>query len=104
MMKLVFNHLMFQHINESAIKERGRASRSMLLAEKLLRQQMVSWPLALVEHSIGFLLTLPVPIYSAGIYAIVTGMRGLPHFFGMYVRALYYRNKLGLMEPNVFID
>ena len=38
------------------------------------------------------------------VYALVTGMRGLPHFLGMYVRGLYYREKLGLMEANVFID
>jgi hypothetical protein len=27
-MKLIFDHRMFQHINESAIKEHGRASRT----------------------------------------------------------------------------
>lgn len=27
-MKLIFDHRMFQHINESAIKEHGRASRA----------------------------------------------------------------------------
>lgn len=103
-MKLVFDHRMFQHINESAIKERGRASSLMLVVERALRLRVVSLPLAVVEHILGFLLTLPIPIYSSAVYALITGMRGLPRFLGMYVRGLYYRRKLGLMEPNVFID
>ena len=103
-MELVFNHRMFRHINESAIKERGRAARFTLLAEKVLRYNAVAWPLALLEHFAGLVLTLPVPIYSGIVYAMITSMRGLPHFFGMYLRALYYRRKIGLMAPNVFID
>lgn len=103
-MEPVFNHHMFRHINESAIKERGSASRAMLLAEKMLRRSVVAVPLAVLERLAGFLLALPVPIYSGMVYAVVTSMRGLPHFLGMYVRALYYRQKLGLMEQNVLID
>ncbi|WP_271678572.1 acyltransferase [Thermomonas mangrovi] len=103
-MELVFNHRMFRHINESAIKERGKASCAMLLAERLLQNPAVALPLSVVEHVVGFVLALPVPIYSGVIYAIVTSARGLPHFSGMYLRALYYRRKLGRMEPNVFID
>lgn len=104
MVRLVFDHRMFQHINESAIKEGRQASLTLTLMESLLRRRWISVPLGVVEHVAGFLLALPVPIYSAIVYALVTGMRGLPHFLGMYVRGLYYRQKLGLMESNVFID
>ena len=76
----------------------------MLLAESLLARKLVAWPLSAFEHLISFLLTLPIPIYSSLVYACVTQARGLPHYSGMYLRALYYRRKLGLMEPNVFID
>ena len=76
----------------------------MLLAESLLARKLVAWPLSAFEHIVSFLLTLPIPIYSSLIYAWVTQARGLPHYSGMYLRALYYRNKLGLMESNVFID
>jgi acetyltransferase-like isoleucine patch superfamily enzyme len=103
-MQLIFNHLMFRHINESAIKERGCASGMMLTAERLLQRRFISGPLSVVEHVLGFLLALPIPVYSSIVYGLVTGMRGLPHFLGMYVRAMYYRQKLGSMEPNVFID
>ena len=103
-MRLVFDHRMFQHINESARKERGNASRAMELAEAMLRRRWIACPLALFEQVAGFLLTLPIPVYSSAVYGLITGMRGLPHFLGMYVRALYYRRKLGLMESNVFID
>lgn len=103
-MNLIFDHRLFRHINESALKERGRASRSMLLAESLLSKRIVSLPIALVEHTASFILALPIPIYSSIVYAWITNSRGLPHYFGMYLRALYYRRKLGEMEPNVFID
>jgi carbonic anhydrase/acetyltransferase-like protein (isoleucine patch superfamily) len=103
-MKLVFNHRLLRHINESSVKERGHASRAMLLAESLLSRSVIHWPLGLVEHLTSFLMTLPIPIYSSVIYALITHSRGLPHMGGMYVRALYYRRKLGHMEPNVFID
>lgn len=60
-MKPVFDHRMFRHINESARKERGRASRVMEFAEALLQRRMIALPLALVEWVAGMLLTLPVP-------------------------------------------
>jgi len=103
-MNLVFDHNLLRHINDSARKERGHASRTLVRAERLLSSKAVSWPLSWIEHTVGFLLALPIPIYSSIVYALVTNMRGLPHYFGMYVRALYYRRKLGSMEPNVFID
>ena len=103
-MKLVFDHGLLRHINESSAKERGRSSKVMLLAESLLARKLVAWPLSAFEHTISFLLTLPIPIYSSLVYTWVTQARGLPHYSGMYLRALYYRSKLGLMQPNVFID
>ena len=103
-MKLIFDHRMFRHINESAIKEHGCASRALLLVEKLLTYKLIYYPLGVFEHIFSLLLCLPIPIYSSLVYWMITNMRGLPHFPGMYVRALYYRGKLGGMEPNVFID
>jgi len=103
-MKLIFDHRLMHHINESAVKEHGKASSAMLLAESWLSKKLVAGPLSGLEHVLSFVLTLPIPIYSSAVYALITGARGLPHFFGMYLRALYYRPKLGLMEPNVFID
>lgn len=103
-MRLVFDSRMFRHINQSALKERGRASGVLLAIERILRFRAVALPLAVIERVCGFLLALPIPVYSSIVYATLTSMRGLPHFFGMYARALYYRQKLGSMDPNVFID
>lgn len=103
-MKLVFDHRLLRHINEAAIKEHGHASRVMLTAETLLRCSAIRWPLMLAEYLASVVLTLPVPIYSSLIYAWISRSRGLPHMGGMYLRALYYRRKLGRIEPNVFID
>jgi acetyltransferase-like isoleucine patch superfamily enzyme len=95
---------MFRHINQAAIKERGHAPGAMVLAEKLLQYKIIAVPLAFAEHLFGWVLALPIPIYSAAVYGVVSAMRGLPHFLGMYVRAMYYRQKLGFMDANVFID
>jgi acetyltransferase-like isoleucine patch superfamily enzyme len=100
----VFDHLMFKHINEAATKEHGHTSRAMRIAESLIARRYVAVPLAIAELLAGLILTLPIPIYRALVYGWVTHSRGLPRFFGMYIRALYYRRKLGHMESNVFID
>lgn len=103
-MKLVFDHRMLEHINQSSIKEKGFASKPLLLAQKLLANELVTFILCILESVLSFFLTLPIPIYSSIIYAWVTNSRGLPYMGGMYLRGLYYRNKLGHMEPNAFID
>ncbi len=103
-MKPVFDHRMFRHINEVAIRENGRASRVFVWLEKWLRLPVVYVPLALLERLATLILCLPIPVYAGLVYALVTNLRGLPHFPGMYLRALYYRGKLGGMGSNVFID
>lgn len=103
-MHLIFDHRMIRHIIEASEKEHGRSSRALQLAEKLLQRSFVKVPLWLFERGVGFMLALPVPIYSSLVYALITNMRGLPYMLGMYIRGLYYREKLGHMESNVFID
>lgn len=103
-MRLVFDYRLFKHINESSIKERGRASAILQLAEKLFQWKIVTIPLGVIEAVLGFVLAAPVPIYSSVVFRLVNGARGLPSHAGMYFRALYYRRKLGYMGSNVFID
>ncbi len=103
-MKLIFNHKMFQHINQATLNDGRRISNHMMLIEKLIQLKMLYFPLAIFEYVISFLLNLPIPFYSSVVYWVITNMRGLPNFFGMYIRALYYRGKLGGMDSNVFID
>lgn len=101
-MKLIFDHRMFRHINQSAIRERGSASRSLLIIERLLQNKPFISFLWTFERGFSFLLSMPIPRYSSLIYAWITNARGLPHFLGNYLRALYYRPRLGHMDPNVF--
>ncbi len=103
-MRLVFDHRLLKHINESSLKERGRASTALTLAEKILQWKVVTIPLGIVEMVVGVLLAAPIPIYSSLVFRLVNGARGLPSYAGMYFRALYYRQKLGYMGSNVFID
>lgn len=103
-MKLVFDHLFFAHVNEATRVERGRASRALVIVEQLLAKRLVSLPLMLVEHVLTIMLTLPIPIYSSVMRRFIVGMSGLPHFVGMYFRALYWRGLLRSMESNVLID
>ena len=103
-MRLVFDHLLLKHINDSSIKEHGRASGVLQLAERVLQWKLVVIPLALFELLLGLILAAPVPIYSSIVFRTVNGARGLPSYAGMYFRAIYYRRKLGYMGSNVFID
>lgn len=103
-MRLVFDHRLLQHINEASLKENGRSSRFLVLAEKALRVPLVTIPLGFFELIFSFVLVAPIPLYSAIVFRFVNGARGLPSYLGMYLRALYYRRKLGYMGSNVFID
>ncbi len=102
--KLAFNHKMFNHINEGRISEGRKPSVLFKLVGKLLSFPFVFMPLSFIERVLGVLLTLPIPFYKSLIYFWITNSRGLPVFFGMYIRALYYRRILNNMESNVFID
>ena len=102
--KLVFNHNMLIHINEARISEGKPSSALIDIARKFLTQPCIYIPLGFIEKVLSILLSLPIPIYSSLVYVWISNSRGLPRFLGMYLRALYYRRILGLMEPNVFID
>jgi len=103
-MRLVFDHLLLKHINDSSLKERGRASSVLTVAERVLQWKLVIFFLAVFELILGGVLAAPIPVYSAIVFRFVNGARGLPSYAGMYFRALYYRRKLGYMGTNVFID
>ncbi len=103
-MKLIFNHKIFDHINASLYKERGYNSKLLSCAGAILQNRFFRFGLGIFEKIATLVLCLPIPVYSWLVYFWVTNSRGLPHFFGMYLRGLYYRRKLGRMESNVFID
>ncbi len=103
-MKLVFDHHFFNHINSSAVKENGKASRVFLLVENVLKYRVIQLPIFIIENVIAILFWLPIPIYNSIIYRMVSQARGLPYFHGMYFRALYYRFRLKHIEANVLID
>lgn len=103
-MRLVFDYRLLKHINESSRKEHGKASTLLTLAERVLQWKLVIVLLGIFEAVVGFLLAAPIPVYSAIVFRVVNGARGLPSYAGMYFRALYYRHKLGYMGSNVFID
>ena len=102
--KLAFDHNMLTHINEARVAEGKQASALIELAGKVLSHPLMYVPLGFIEKVVGVLLALPIPLYSSLVYTWISNSRGLPKFFGMYLRALYYRRVLGLMESNVFID
>jgi hypothetical protein len=102
--RLAFDHKMLVHINESRISEGKNSSRMLELLVKLLGLPFIFIPLGMIEKLLGILLTLPVPLYSSLMYSWINTSRGLPVYVGMYLRALYYRRLLNVMESNVFID
>ena len=103
-MNIAYNHRFFAFANAARVKEGRPESGAFRLAEKILRIRLFAFLLFLFEWTFGFILALPIPFYSTLVYMFITNMPGLPRFSGMYIRSMYYRHKLELMEPNVFID
>ena len=97
--KLVFNYKFFEHAYEYKPD-----SKFLPLLIKLYKNKLFSLALLVIEKIFTFLLCLRIPIYSDLILAIVSSFPGLPRMFGCYLRALYYKGKLELLEPNVIIE
>jgi acetyltransferase-like isoleucine patch superfamily enzyme len=103
-MNPVFDKRMFEHVNQTLLKERGRTSKAVEILEGVFGFGPAVFAVCIAEKILTVLLCLPIPIYSSAVYHLITSARGLPKYGGMYARALYYRGKLGSMASNVFID
>ena len=102
--KPVFDHNMFSFLNERRIFEEKPPSSTFRILEVLLKLKILSGMLGFLEFVFGFLLALQIPIYKDLVYMLIKQWPGLPSFLGMYFRAVYYRRRIAIMEPNVFID
>lgn len=104
MPRLAFDHRFFAHVNAAARAERGRASRLLERAEAALGKPWVVALLSGMERVASILLNLPIPIYAGLVRRWVRYAPGLPAMGGMYLRALYWRPRLGKLDANVLID
>ncbi|MET4102715.1 acetyltransferase-like isoleucine patch superfamily enzyme [Roseovarius sp. MBR-78] len=103
-MKPAFDEAFFKHINDARNAETGHASTLLTVIEKWLSKPFIKIPLAVFERILTIILTLPIPVYSTLVYMFVNNIPGLPSFSGVYLRALYYRGRIGTMESNVMIE
>lgn len=97
--KLVFNYRFFEHAYE--YKPNSKALRYL---SYLYKYQIFKVVLFVLEKILTFILCLRIPIYSDIVLSIVTSLPGLPRMFGCYLRGLYYKGRLELLEPNVIIE
>lgn len=104
MFKPAFDHNMFSFLNERRIFEGTPPSRIFHSLEVLLKIKVLSGTLGFLEFIFGFLLALQIPIYKDLVYMLIKHWPGLPSFLGMYLRSIYYKQRVANMEPNVFID
>lgn len=104
MFKPAFDHNMFSFLNERRIFEGMPPSGMFRILEALLKIKFISEMLGFLELIFGFLLALQIPIYKDLIHMLIKQWPGLPSFLGMYLRAIYYRRRIAIMESNVFID
>lgn len=100
--RTVFNYRFFEHAY--AYKKDKQGGKTLIVLIKLFKIKVFLWLLYIFESVFGFLLALPIPIYSDLVLAMITGLPGLPKMFGCYIRAVYYKFKLKKMEPNVIIE
>ena len=95
---------MFLFLNERRVFEGAPPSKIFHFIQVLLNIRILSGALGFLEFLFGFLLALQIPIYKDLVYMLVKHWQGLPAFLGMYLRAVYYKQRVAHMEPNVFID
>ena len=101
---LAFESDFFEHVNDIKEKETGSRSSFYALISSLLKIKIIRFTLFVIEHLIATLFWLPIPIYSSLLNKTINSARGLPSFYGMYFRSLYYRYRLKCLESNVLID
>ena len=101
---LAFDYEFFDHVNEMRVAEGAPRIRLFDIVSRLLKLHIISFPVKVLELLIAVVLWLPIPIYSSILYQLVSQSRGLPHYGGMYLRALYYRLRLKKISSNVLID
>jgi acetyltransferase-like isoleucine patch superfamily enzyme len=99
-LKLVYDHRFFSFLSQLGIATKAQARLFRFIAA-ILKIPVFSIPLIVIERIAAFILTLPVPVYSHIIYALVKSFNG---YFGYYVRALYYSIKAGKWAGNIIID
>ncbi len=103
-MKIAYTSEFFEFVNAGRRKEGKKESGVFALVARALKVRPIVASIFLFERICGFVLALPIPIYSTLVRMFVTAIPGLPTFAGMYIRSLYYRIVLKRMESNVFID
>lgn len=103
-MKLAFNSDFFEHLNQSRESEGLERSKTFDIFTKLYSSKFFIIILWSIENIVSFLLSLDIPIYRSVISFYINNMRGLPSYFGNYMRSLYWRHKLGEIGQNVLID
>ncbi len=96
---LIFNHRFFEHAYKN-----NPDSKTLPILIKLYKNNIFIVFISVFEKVFSFFLGLRIPIYSDLMLMFVTHLPGLPHMFGCYVRGLYYKNKLKVMEANVLIE
>jgi acetyltransferase-like isoleucine patch superfamily enzyme len=103
-MRLAFDSDFFAHVNASRIAEGEKPSKALRIFETALRIRFLAFLLWMAEGVAVFLLSLNIPIYRSLLSAYIGHMQGLPNFLGNYMRALYWRSRLGHMGRNVMIE
>lgn len=95
-------------IFERYISKREKAGQSVSgfvrLGHRLFKNSLFLGFMRLLEAVIGFLLTLPIPVYASFIQGMITHLPGSPFFFGIWLRGIYYGRKLKHLGKNVVIE
>jgi len=67
----------------------------------ILRLQIFSFFLILIERILAIVLWLPIPLYSSVIYSLLKNLKG---FTGYYFRGLYYSIKAKKWSSNIIVE
>lgn len=101
---MIYDERIIDHIIEKRKVQNIPITKLLLWGRWFLSNKFFAALITLCEKILGFLLTLPIPIYSDLILFVITYLPGSPRFLGNYLRGIYYSKKLKYMGKNVIID
>lgn len=101
---MIYDTRLIDHMCEMSVARNGRAPFVFRMARCVLAFKPFSLLVDLVELVLIVIISLPVPFIRHYVQKSITYLPGSPYVYGNYMRALFWKGKLGKMGKNVIIE
>jgi len=101
---MIYDKRLIEHMIDLKKAKGERVSISYLFIKTLYSNKIFCFFLRIIESVLGFILSLPIPIYRDITLEFLTYLPGSPYFLGNYLRGIYWCWRLKCMKCNVIIE